>query len=180
MIINEAQRVPELFNAIQVVSDERGTVGQYILLGSQNYLLLRRITQSLAGRIGLVRLMPLSYREVALVSSEVTPDGFMLRGGYPRLYDVDIPSYVYFENYISTYVERDVSEYADARSKRPFRRLLMLCAQSCGSLLNVSRLASDYRLMAFDTRGKLHHLQATAVSCQPQEVSYKNAQGLLL
>lgn len=143
MIINEAQRVPELFNAIQVVSDERGTVGQYILLGSQNYLLLRRITQSLAGRIGLVRLMPLSYREVALVSSEVTPDGFMLRGGYPRLYDVDTPSYVYFENYISTYVERDVSEYVDARSKGPFRRLLMLCAQSCGSLLNVSRLASD-------------------------------------
>ena len=52
-------------------------------------------------------------------------------------------SYVYFENYISTYVERDVSEYVDARSKGPFRRLLMLCAQSCGSLLNVSRLASD-------------------------------------
>ena len=143
MIIDEAQRVPELFNAIQVVSDERGTVGQYILLGSQNYLLLRRITQSLAGRIGLVRLMPLSYREVALAPNEVTPDGFMLRGGYPRLYDVDIPSYVYFENYISTYVERDVSEYVDARSKGPFRRLLMLCAQSCGSLLNVSRLASD-------------------------------------
>ena len=87
--------------------------------------------------------MPLSYREVALVSGEVTPDGFMLRGGYPRLYDVDIPSYVYFENYISTYVERDVSEYVDARSKGPFRRLLMLCAQSCGLLLNVSRLASD-------------------------------------
>lgn len=90
MIIDEAQRVPELFNAIQVVSDERGTVGQYILSGSQNYLLLRRITQSLAGRIGLVRLMPLSYREVALAPNEVTPDGFMLRGGYPRLYDVDI------------------------------------------------------------------------------------------
>ena len=130
--------------------------------------------------------MPLSYREAALAPNEVTPDGFMLRGGYPRLYDVDTPSYVYFENYISTYVERDVSEYVDARSKGPFRRLLMLCAQSCGSLLNVSRLASDlgvardYRLMAFDTRGKLHHLQATAVSCQPQEASYKNAQGLLL
>ena len=89
-------------------------------------------------------------------------------------------SYVYFENYISTYVERDVSEYVDARSKGPFRRLLMLCAQSCGSLLNVSRIASDCRLMAFDTRGKLHHLQATAVSCQPQEASYKNAQDLLL
>ena len=109
MIINEAQRVPELFNAIQVVSDERGTVGQYILLGSQNYLLLRRITQSLAGRIGLVRLMPLSYREVALVSSEVTPDGFMLRGGYPRLYDVDIPSYVYFENYMLNEMCRSTS-----------------------------------------------------------------------
>lgn len=143
MIIDEAQRAPEIFNAIQVASDERGTTGQYILSGSQNFLLLKRITQSLAGRVGLVRLMPLSYREAVMAVDGLTPDAFMLRGGYPRLYDVSIPSHVYFENYLSTYIERDVSGSIDVRSIGAFRDLLGLCAQACGSLVNVSRLASD-------------------------------------
>lgn len=143
MIVDEAQRAPEIFNAIQVASDERGMTGQYILSGSQNFLLLKSITQSLAGRVGLARLMPLSYREAITVADGLTPDAFMLRGGYPRLYDVSIPSPVYFENYISTYIERDVSGYIDVRSIGAFRDLLGLCAQACGSLVNVSRLASD-------------------------------------
>ena len=63
LVIDEAQLVPELFNMIQVVSDETGEPGQYILSGSQNFLLLRSITQSLAGRVGLLRLMPLSFAE---------------------------------------------------------------------------------------------------------------------
>lgn len=143
MVIDEAQRVPELFNAIQVASDERGTVGQYVLSGSQNFLLLKRITQSLAGRVGLVRLLPLSFREAETADDMLTPDSFMLRGGYPRLYDVDIPARVYYDSYLSTYVERDVSGYLAARNKTAFVTLLRLCAQSCGSLVNISRLAND-------------------------------------
>lgn len=143
LIIDEAQRVPELFNAIQTVSDERGSTGQYILSGSQNYLLLRGVSQSLAGRVGMVRLMPLSYREAVTAEAELAPDAFMLRGGYPRLYDVPIPPRVYYQNYVATYVERDVSGYIDAKSLPTFQGLLSLCAQSCGSLLNVSRLAGD-------------------------------------
>lgn len=143
MIIDEAQRIPELFNAIQVVSDERGAAGQYVLSGSQNFLLLKRITQSLAGRVGIVRLLPFSYREVVAADANLAPDIFMLRGGYPRLYDVDIPASIYYENYLSTYVERDVAGYIDAKSLAAFNGLLKLCAQSCGSLLNVSRMASD-------------------------------------
>lgn len=163
MIIDEAQRVPELFSAVQVASDERGTAGQYILSGSQNFLLLKRITQSLAGRVGLVRLMPLSYREAATAVDGLMPDDFMLRGGYPRLYDVSIPGRIYFENYIATYVERDVSEYIDARNVDSLRKLLILCAQSCGSLLNVSRLASDLGIARATVDSWLSILEASYI-----------------
>lgn len=143
LVIDEAQRVPELFSAIQVASDASGEPGQYVLSGSQNFLLLRQIGQTLAGRVGICKLLPLSYRECVEYGEELTPDVFMLKGGYPRLHVANIPPSVFFGNYLQTYVERDVAGYIDARSMTSFRALLGLCAQRCGSLLNVSRLAGD-------------------------------------
>lgn len=143
LVIDEAQRVPELFSAIQVASDASGEPGQYVLSGSQNFLLLKRIGQTLAGRVGICKLLPLSYRECVEHGEGLTPDAFMLEGGYPRLHVAKIPPSVFFENYLQTYVERDVAGYIDARSMTSFRALLGLCAQGCGSLLNVSRLAGD-------------------------------------
>ena len=135
--------MPELFSAIQVASDASGEPGQYVLSGSQNFLLLKRISQTLAGRVGICKLLPLSYRECVEHGEEITPDSFMLKGGYPRLHVANIPPPVFFENYLQTYVERDVAGYIDARSVTAFRALLGLCAQGCGSLLNVSRLSGD-------------------------------------
>lgn len=143
LVIDEAQLAPELFGAIQVASDEAGAPGQYILSGSQNFLLLKRIGETLAGRVGIVRLLPLSYAECLTNTDALTPDEFMLKGGYPRLHVAEIPPSVFFDNYLQTYVERDVSGYVDARNIASFRALLRLCAQSCGSLLNVTRLAND-------------------------------------
>lgn len=143
LVIDEAQLAPELFSMIQVVSDESNEPGQYVLSGSQNFLLLKQITQSLAGRVGLLKLLPLSYPEAASEKGDLTPDSFMLRGGYPRLYDVDIPPETYFSAYIKTYVERDVQDYLGVRDLSSYRALLELCARCAGSLLNVSRLASD-------------------------------------
>lgn len=143
LVIDEAQLAPELFSMIQVASDESNEPGQYVLSGSQNFLLLERITQSLAGRVGLLRLLPLSYAEAASAKDGLSPDSFMLCGGYPRLYDVDIPLDAYFSGYLRTYVERDVRDYLGVRDLSSYRTLLELCAQCAGSLLNVSRLASD-------------------------------------
>jgi len=143
LVIDEAQRVPELFSTIQVASDASDEPGQYILSGSQNFLLLKQIGQTLAGRVGICKLLPLSYRECVDYGEELTPDSFMLKGGYPRLHVANIPPSVFFENYLQTYVERDVAGYIDARSMGSFRTLLGLCAQGCGSLVNVSRLSSD-------------------------------------
>ena len=143
LVIDEAQRVPELFSAIQVASDASGGPGQYVLSGSQNFLLLKQIGQTLAGRVGICRLMPLSYRECAEHGEKLAPDPFMLMGGYPRLHVANVPPSVFFESYLQTYVERDVAGCIDARSATSFRALLGLCAQGCGQLLNVSRLAGD-------------------------------------
>ena len=143
LIIDEAQRVPELFSAIQVSSDASEETGQYVLSGSQNFLLLKQIGQTLAGRVGICKLLPLSYRECIEHGEGLGPDSFMLEGGYPRLHVANIPPTVFFENYLQTYVERDVSGYIDARSATSFHALIGLCAQGCGSLLNVSRLSGD-------------------------------------
>ena len=143
LIIDEAQRAPGLFPMIQVVSDERGGPGQFILSGSQNFLLLKGITQSLAGRVGPLKLLPLSYGELACAGRAPNVDSFMFRGGYPRLYDVDMYPSVYYEGYVSTYLERDVAGYLDVRNLSAFRTFLALCAQNSGNLLNVTRLAAD-------------------------------------
>lgn len=143
LVIDEAQRVPELFSAIQVASDALGEPGQYVLSGSQNFLLLRQIGQTLAGRVGICKLLPLSFRECENYGIELSPDSFMLEGGYPRLHAVGIPPSVFFENYLQTYAQRDVTGFIDARNITAFRGLLSLCGQSCGSLLNVSRLSND-------------------------------------
>lgn len=140
LIIDEAQYAPEVFSMIQVVSDERGSAGQYVLSGSQNFLLSSRISQSLAGRVSVLRLLPLSFGEV-LASRTLSPDEFMFRGGYPRLYDTDMPERVFFESYLETYIERDVSGYLDVRNLSGFRRFVELCALSAGSLVNYASLA---------------------------------------
>lgn len=97
LILDEVQYAPEIFSMIQVASDERGTTGQYMLSGSQNFLLLKRISQSLAGRVGILKLLPLSFSEVAR-SQNITADEFMFRSGYPRPYDVSMPESVFFES----------------------------------------------------------------------------------
>lgn len=143
LVVDEAQYVPDLFSMIQVVSDENGTPGQYILSGSQNFLLLKSITQSLAGRVGLLKLLPLSYAELLGGGISSGVDEFMIRGGYPRLYDVDMGADIFFEAYISTYVERDVAGYLDVRDVAAFRTVLRLCASNAGNLINYSNLARD-------------------------------------
>lgn len=142
-IIDEAQYVPELFSAVQIVSDEKNTPGQYILSGSQNFLLLKSITQSLAGRVGITHLLPLAFSEATAAQPDIDVESFMILGGYPRMYNVDIPPAVYFENYINTYVERDVTELLGVRDAVSFRKFLVACATQAGNLIQYSTLANE-------------------------------------
>lgn len=139
LIIDEAQYAPELFSAIQVESDLRDEPGQYVVTGSQSFALQRQISQSLAGRVGQVNLLPLSYREVA--SRELVE--FAYKGGYPRLYNVAIPPSTFYTNYVSTYLERDIAGQVNASNITSFRSFVRICAFNAGQLLNVSKIASE-------------------------------------
>lgn len=143
LIIDEAQLAPELFNVIQVESDRAGTPGQYILSGSQNFLLRRQITQSLAGRVGILTLPPLSFRELACTGKAPKADDYLVRGGYPRLYNIEIPSDVYYSNYVTTYLDRDVSGLVNPQNLTLFNTFLKIIASSAGSLLNITSLANE-------------------------------------
>ncbi|MBB3024997.1 ATP-binding protein [Trueperella pyogenes] len=160
IVLDEAQNAPELFSAVQVVTDERDRPGQVVLSGSQNFLVAEKIGQSLAGRVGNLTLLPLSYRELneapvelfALRAQENTHnkvqvnyrlDEFALAGGYPRLYNAGIPAKVYYENYVKTYLERDVSQFMNVTKINTFRRFVKLCALNTGNLLNATRMASE-------------------------------------
>ena len=143
LIIDEAQLAPELFNVIQVESDRAGTPGQYILSGSQNFLLRRQITQSLAGRVGILTLPPLSFRELACAGKAPKADDYLVRGGYPRLYNIEIPSDVYYSNYVTAYLDRDVSGLVNPQNLTLFNTFLKIIASSAGSLLNITSLANE-------------------------------------
>src|SRR5690606_33391677 len=109
IIIDEAQRVPALFSYLQGRVDDSGIMAQYILSGSQNFHLLQNITQSLAGRVALFKLLPLDFSE--LQYSRLLADEFnqaAIKGAYPAIFDRAIDSSVFYNNYVETYVKKDV------------------------------------------------------------------------
>lgn len=142
-IIDEARYAPELFSAIQAKADRRTLPGQFVLSGSQNFLLLRSIKQSLAGRVGIAYLMPLSYPEIRSTNPAVSLPELMVRGSYPALHASDVPTRLFYENYLDTYVTRDVMGYLGVRNERDFRRFIVACAARAGNLVNYADLARD-------------------------------------
>lgn len=143
-IIDEVQRVPSLLSYLQTHCDDVGRDGMYILTGSQNLQLMEAVDQSLAGRVGLLHLLPFSKSEME--AGGILPqsiDEKLLYGCYPRLYDKGIAPDDYYPNYISTYVERDLRSLKDISDLGKFVRFLKLCAARVGQLLNKSSLAND-------------------------------------
>ncbi|WP_206666339.1 ATP-binding protein [Bifidobacterium jacchi] len=143
-IFDEAQRVPQLFSALQGIVDQRGTNGQFVLTGSQNFLLMKTISQSLAGRVAVMYLLPLSYAELSDAGMQPkTLDDWVWRGGYPRLHANSISPLDFYPSYIDTYVERDVREELGVRKLSQFRQFLVQCAVRTGEVINYESLARD-------------------------------------
>ncbi|MCH8545890.1 MAG: ATP-binding protein [Cryomorphaceae bacterium] len=143
VILDEVQRVPQLFSYLQTKVDEDMIMGQYILSGSQNFHLMHNITQSLAGRVALFKLLPFDCEEMEAAG---WLDGDyavnVQRGSYPAVYDRDIPVNTFFSNYVQTYVERDLSEIINVKDLKQFRNFISLCAGRAGQLLNLNALAN--------------------------------------
>ena len=143
-VIDEVQRCPELLSYLQGIIDANPAPGQWILTGSQNLLLLESVSQSLAGRTAVVHLLPLGHEEVLRFDrSEPSLDEMLLTGGYPSIYDRDIPPANWYSSYVSTYIERDVRTITNVGDLMSFQRFLSLCAGRTGQLLNMASLADD-------------------------------------
>lgn len=143
-ILDEAQRAPELFSYLQTRVDADSRAGLFVLTGSQQFGLLSGISQSLAGRVGLVQLLPFSAEE--LKAAKCLPgnlDELLFRGLYPPLYDRDIQPGDWYAGYMTTYIERDVRQLINVRDLSTFQRFVKMCAARTGQLLNLSSLASD-------------------------------------
>jgi len=159
VILDEAQRVPDLFSYIQTMVDEDGRPGRYILTGSHNFLLMQSVSQSLAGRSAILHLLPFSLAELherPLLSSDTI--GLSVRnqrvpkerlwdrlftGFYPRCYDQRTHAPEWLASYYRTYVERDVHQILSIGDQETFGRFVRLCAARSGQILNLSSLASD-------------------------------------
>ena len=144
VIFDEAQRVPHLFSYLQTKVDEDKIMGQYILSGSQNFHLMQNITQSLAGRVALFKLLPFDILEMQ--DANWLNDDYAInlqKGFYPAIYDREIPTKAFYSNYIQTYVERDLSELIHIKDLKQFRNFIALCAARTGQLLNLNSLANE-------------------------------------
>jgi predicted AAA+ superfamily ATPase len=139
-IIDEVQNAPQLFSYIQEIVDDSKLTGHYILSGSQNFLLLEKITQTLAGRVYIMELLPLCHSEIVQVRT-TTIEEELFNGSYPRLYDMDITPRDFYPGYIKTYVERDVRSIINVQDLKSFRKFLSLLAHYAGQLFNASQLA---------------------------------------
>lgn len=143
-IIDEVQRVPELFSNLQTHVDKENKEGMYLLAGSHNFLLMESINQSLAGRTAILRLLPFSHDEMKI--GNILPntiDEEIFKGNYPRLYDKNIAPIDFYPFYIQTYVERDVRLIKNIGDLSKFIRFIKLCAGRIGQLLNLSGLANE-------------------------------------
>lgn len=141
-ILDEVQRTPELFSYLQQILDESDKQGLFILTGSNNFLLQESISQSLAGRIGYLQLLPFSINELPK-SSVNDLDEMLFKGGYPPLYDGDFETNTWFANYIRTYIERDVRQIKGITDLLAFERFIRLCAGRAGQLLNMNSLSVE-------------------------------------
>lgn len=163
-ILDEVQRCPELLSWLQGWVDGRKLMGDFVLTGSAQFDLIEGITQTLAGRVARVELLPLSAGEMAAVNK--LPDSLgqlLFQGGYPALYDRPITPADWFSNYIATYIERDVRRLVNVRDLGQFQTFVKMCAARSGQLLNLASLGADCGVSAVTAKQWLSVLETSYI-----------------
>ena len=165
-ILDEIQRVPQLVSYLQPLVDERQRPGQFILTGSQQFEVMTTITQSLAGRTALLKLLPLSIEELSGAGMKPDSDALLLTGFYPRIYDAGINPTQALGDYLGTYVERDIRQLISIKNLTLFERFIRLCAGRIGQLVNLQSLGNDVGISHTTARSWLTLLEASYVVFQ--------------
>lgn len=176
VILDEVQRAPDLLSYIQGIVDRENIPGRFILTGSQQFHVMEKVSQTLAGRTSIVYLLPLSLNELL---GQPAPDPYeidilpekkkrppfsleeiLYKGFYPRIHDRGLEPHEWLSAYYRTYVERDVRDVANIGNLDAFQRFVRLCAGRTGQLLNLSSLASDCGISHTTARHWISILQA--------------------
>jgi len=164
LILDEFQYVPKLMAYIKLEADKKKRPGYFVLTGSQNFLVNKVITESLAGRVGVLNLLPLSNNELLenkLISGSVAE--VMFTGGYPRIYLDNILPSEFYSSYILSYIQRDVGQLINPKNMAKFRRFVQLCAGRIGQLCNVNALAAETGVSAPTAKAWLSILEANYI-----------------
>lgn len=142
-IIDEVQYAPELLSYIQMITDREKIPGRFIISGSQNLMLMESITQSLAGRVAIFNLLPFSLEEIHHTKFALpTYEDYIFKGFYPRIYDLDLNPTTWLQDYLTTYVERDVRQLLNVGDLNTFRQFLEICSGRIGQLVNFSDIGN--------------------------------------
>lgn len=176
VILDEIQRAPDLLSYIQGIVDKKDSPGSFILTGSQQFHVMAKVSQTLAGRTAIVYLLPLSLNELLGKQSpdpwktDMLPEKrkrppfsleeILYKGFYPRIHDRGLEPHDWLSAYYRTYVERDVRDVANIGNLEAFQRFVRLCAGRTGQLLNFSSLASDCGISHTTARHWVSILQA--------------------
>lgn len=162
IIFDEVQNAPDIFSYIQVFCDDKDETGQYILSGSQSFLLNERISQSLAGRVSVNNLFPFDITEIH-PSQFINWHKVIFNGFYPGIYDKNIAPNDFYPSYIQTYIDRDVRTLKNIGDLSSFSRFLKLCAGRVGQILNITSLANDTGVSVNTAKSWLSILQASYI-----------------
>lgn len=168
MIIDEAQRFPDIFSYLQVLVDEQQIAGEmrrkFIVTGSANFALMQHVSQSMAGRTAVLTLLPLSTQEIDLVYPNTSTDMRILRGGYPAIWKIDDEGRnMLLSNYYTTYVERDLRSLINIKDLSQFHAFIRLCAGRIGTEFVASSLAVEVGVSVPTIQSWLSILEASYV-----------------
>jgi len=166
VVLDEIQRAPELLSYIQGLVDEDERAGRFILTGSQQFELMRSVTQSLAGRVGILKLLPCSISELQRHGMPADPDKQIFTGGYPRIYARILNPTQVMGDYFETYVQRDIRQLIHLKNVEVFETFVRLCAGRIGQLLNLSSLGADAGVSHATAREWINPLEASYILFQ--------------
>lgn len=162
-VLDEIQRCPSLLSYIQVVVDQKGMKGMFILTGSHQLELHEAVAQSLAGRTALLTLLPMSLRELAKAHFDESVDEALLKGGYPRVYKDQLDPTKAYRNYFQTYVERDLRQLITVKDLTQFERFVRILAGRIGQILNMEEIGGEIGISAHTVKEWISILEASFI-----------------
>lgn len=162
-VLDEIQRTPDLLSYLQPIIDEDGRSGLFVLTGSQQFEMMSTISQSLAGRTALLKLLPFAVEELATTGQQLSIDRLLVTGFYPRIHDKNLSPTQALGDYLETYVERDIRQLVNIKDLGQFEKFVRLCAGRVGQLLNLQELGGETGISHTTAKGWLTLLEASYI-----------------